>query len=82
MTKQQLNRDIKRLKAAVNIMKDETIESFFPFVQDVVKPEFRRLYNADNTMKSLNADSIRTMLRLNVRFRIIEFHQFGIHIAD
>ena len=84
MTTKELNRDIKKLKRSVDKMKtsEHTNDQWFEFIEKQIKPEFIRLYNADNTMKALNADSLRIMLRLNVRFRFINFHSFGLMIED
>ena len=71
MTSKELNRDIKRLTKLVGTDKEYTPE---------FEKEFRRLYYADSSMEYLNADSMRIMLRLNVRKRFIPFHQFGLMI--
>lgn len=71
MTKQELNRDIKRLTKLVGTDKEHTPE---------FEKEFRRLYYADSSMEYLNVESIKTLLRLNVRHRFIPFHQFGLMI--
>ncbi|HET8963757.1 MAG TPA: hypothetical protein VFM99_07665 [Chitinophagales bacterium] len=83
MTKQELNRDVKRLKKSIDRanVKDGNDERF-AFIEKEVKPEFKRLYRADDTLQSFSADSLRIMLRLNVRFNIVPFHQFGLFIPD
>lgn len=42
--------------------------------------EFERLYNADSEFKYMNLQSVKIMLRLNLRYRIIALHQFGLSI--
>jgi ABC-type branched-subunit amino acid transport system substrate-binding protein len=73
MTKQELNRDIKRL--AKMKATDESGNLSDTFVK-----EYKRLYGADNEMTWLTAQSIRIMLHLNLRYRIIPLHLFGIYI--
>lgn len=69
MTKQELNRDVKRL-ANKHIEMQE---------QDVIK-EFKRLYYADSNFEYMNLNSVKMMLRLNLRYRVIALHFFGINI--
>lgn len=69
MTKQELNRDVKRL-ANKHIEMQE---------QDVIK-EFKRLYYADSNFEYMNLNSVKMMLRLNLRYRVIALHIFGINI--
>lgn len=69
MTKQELNRDVKRL-ANKHIEMQE---------QDVIK-EFKRLYYADSNFEYMNLNSLKMMLRLNLRYRVIALHIFGINI--
>ena len=69
MTKQELNRDVKRL-ANKHIEMQE---------QDVIK-EFKRLYYADSNFECMNLNSVKMMLRLNLRYRVIALHIFGINI--
>lgn len=71
MTKHELNRDIKRLSKKVGTDKEYTPE---------FETEFKRLYHADTSMQSLNADSMRIMVRLNLRHRFIALHSFGLMI--
>jgi hypothetical protein len=82
MTKQELNRDIKRLfkefkKAAENL----EIEKYFEVAEEL-KKEFRRLYDADRELKYVSKDNILRMLILNRRHRVIPFHQFGTGIDE
>ena len=71
MTPKELNRDIKRLTKLVGTDKEYTPE---------FEKEFKRLYYADTEMSYLNVESVKTLLRLNVRHRFIPFHQFGLMI--
>lgn len=78
MTVQELNRDIKRL--VFNINKKKGTPEYYNYIQTGVKKEFTRLYHADSSFTSLTKNSLLIMLRLNVRYRFIEFHQFGLMI--
>ncbi len=76
MTIQDLNRDIKRLKRDVQkqaLHNDSATGERY-------EKEFKRLYGADTEMKSINRESILTLLRLNLRYRWVPFHSFGIMI--
>ena len=80
MTKQELNRDIKRLDRKVKrALRNLSVDGFFKQKELNFKPEFLRLYNADNTMKSMNKQSILIMLALNVSHRFLKIHQFYPH---
>jgi len=82
MTTQELNRDIKRLfnKYKTNSGGQATNE-YFDWLEKEIKPELKRLYNADNTFNSLTADNIKRLIRLNLSLRVIPFHQFGLFIT-
>lgn len=84
MTKQQLNAAVKKLtndyKAHAATAKDKIPAGYFEHIDNVIKPEFKRLYGADNSLKSFTADNLRRMIRLNVKLRAIPFHQFGLMI--
>lgn len=69
MKPKELNRDIKRLyKNAENLTESER------------NAEFKRLYFADEEFDFMNKESIKIMLKLNLRYRIIPFHVFGLSI--
>jgi len=81
MTTKELNRDIKRLyKNYMAKRQGEATDQYYKWVESEVKPELKRLYYADNTFNSLNADSLKMLLRLNLCLRVIPFHQFGLFI--
>lgn len=72
MTKQELNRDIKRLyKQYLNKADKEAIE-----------PEFKRLYYADDNFEYCNKNSVLMLLAMNHTFRFIQFHLFGISCEE
>jgi len=76
MTKLELNRDIKRL--AKNIAKNEEKNSAeLPLF---LKAEYMRLYYADTSLMSYTQKSVLIMLRLNVRYRFVPLHIFGLAI--
>ena len=79
MTPKELNRDIARLGNAVeklHQLNDQDV--YFKEVETTVKPEFKRLYLADSQFEYMNKKSILIMLRLNLQFRIIPLHSFGL----
>lgn len=84
MTNQELNRDIKRLSAdykALGIKYNNSPDpAYYDTVEKKIKPEFKRLYGADDSMSAMNVQSIRIMIRLNILLRIVPFHSFGINI--
>lgn len=81
MTTRELNRDIKRLNAAIKAMpsgpSDQHKETYYKFIADYAKKEFTRLYFAADDFKVLSKESILILIRLNLRHRFIAFHQFG-----
>jgi hypothetical protein len=82
MTNNELNRGIKRLLNEVKKL-DTSVnngDEYFFKVANVIKPEFIRLYYADTNFSAMNINSIKIMIRLNLSFRFIPFHQFGINI--
>ncbi len=44
------------------------------------KDDYRLLYYSDDQFIQMNKKSVLIMLRLNVRYRIIAFHNFGLFI--
>lgn len=68
MTNRELNRDIKRL-IKLDMSNDFKLQL-----------EFHRLYDADRSFEAMSKQSIRIMMRLNIRHRFVAFHTFGLHI--
>jgi len=84
MTKLQLNNKVKNLKKLV-LKTDLTIKNadeWQDFNLEVVTPTMKSIYGADATLESLSAKNLRTMIRLNIRFRAIPFYSFGQMIKD
>ena len=85
MTKQEINRDIKRLYKRFNTgpydVTDWNAEQWRAHEQEKQEEneEFKRLYKADTTLKSMNRKSILMLYRINQARRIIQFHIFGIN---
>lgn len=75
MTNLELNRDIKRLSNKVKNRTDGSIQ-----FEDEIKNELRRLYYADREFTAMNKQSVLILLRLNLRYRAITLHHFGISI--
>lgn len=81
MTKKELNRDIKKLaKKELCLQTLPNNDQYFDAVEIFVKPEFKRLYNANKDFEYMNRNSILIMLRLNLKHRIIQLHTFGLNI--
>lgn len=80
MTTKELNRDVKRLNKLVLALDKIGGDAYFKSIDISVKPEFIRLLNADREFLYLNRTSILILLRLNLRFRIVAFHTFGLNI--
>lgn len=81
MTKNELNRDIKKLNNYIKGIKQSTDNTtYFRDIENVAKPEFIRLLHADSSMETLTADSLRIMIRLNLSHRFVAFHTFGLNI--
>lgn len=71
MTNQELNRDIKRMYKNCTSLKNTALW----FDGDLQK-EFKRLYFADKKAEVLTLQSLKMMLTLNAKFKIIEPDQF------
>lgn len=85
MTKQELNRDIKRVyKAYKNRIEPKTDSDWQEYNKqmDYIKSELKRLYGADKEFEYMTKLSILMMLELNRKVRAIPFHWFGIHIEN
>jgi hypothetical protein len=81
MTKQELNRDVKRLfKNYYEASKVNPSNEYWEWIEKTVKPELKRLYYADTNFSALTLTSLKMMLRLNVSLRVIPFHHFGLSI--
>ena len=81
MTKQELNRDIKRLHAKFKSMEGKTTEEIVLFIMNEGRREFIRLYNEDIRFEKMNLASLKFMLRLNLKHRYISLHNFGLLIS-
>jgi hypothetical protein len=83
MTKQEFNRDIKRLfKDWKKASEGTASEEYFSEVEPKMKKEFQRLYFADSEFKYISRDNILRMIILNRRHRIIPFHQFATQVNE
>lgn len=79
MTKQELNRDIKRLfnkiqSLQLNYQYDPN--TYINFIEGEGKKEYLRLYYADRTTEYLTKNSLVTMMTLNRSHRFVQFHVF------
>ena len=79
MTAKELNRDIKRLEAKYNKLKDSGDVKYYKELPSIMK-EFARLHGADNGAEYMNLNSLKTMIRLNRILNIIPHHQFFINL--
>jgi nitrate/nitrite-specific signal transduction histidine kinase len=75
MNAKELNRDIKRLYTSIEKADMQKTEVFKQH-----EKEFHRLYFADRELEYWNLQSFKIMLRLNLRYRFIALHAFGLHI--
>lgn len=83
MTNRELNRDIKRLFKRINKAHyTMDIESYYGFIETVARPEYKRLFYADRTMSSWNAQSHIYMLDINVTHRFIALHNYRRYINN
>ena len=74
MTPRELNKDIKSLK-------DKCVRNYpSQSEEEDVKKEFLRLYLADRKFEYMNKQSVLIMFRLNLRFRFVGLHTFGLHL--
>lgn len=71
MTKAEYNRDVKRLRNYIKANRNGE--------ETYIASEFRRLYGADKTFEYANKDSVLTLLRINLRYRLVPLHMFGIY---
>lgn len=72
MTKQELNRDIKRLWK-------ESLKPMTPY--EATQKEYKRLFYADRGLEYMNKESIKIMLVLNSQYRFIPLHTFSLNIS-
>jgi hypothetical protein len=80
MNKQQLNAAILKMAKDITLRSDKSegdLDNFFKYVDKVFKPEFIRLYQLDRKFELMNKRSVLIMFRLNLRYRVIDFHNFG-----
>lgn len=81
MTTAELNRDIKKLLKLYAIINSNDFDSKeYKDAYGKLTNEFKRLYFADTKFEYMNVQSIRIMLRLNLRFRFYQLHTFGLMI--
>ena len=82
MTNAELNRDWKRLykKYQNNLSVNNNLDKYYGVLENEIKPEFRRLYHADSMAESVNENSLRIMVALNLSLRVINLHMFLIGI--
>lgn len=79
MTTRQLNNRIKVLAQRHYHESFKDLDIFLKYVENEFKPEFKTCYNAAD-IEDLSKESILILLRLNLRHRVISFHNFGINI--
>ena len=78
MTKQELNRDIKRLAGFVRSL--DNINEMPEKSEKYIKDEIRRLYYADDKFEYMSKESVLRLLRMNLRFRSVALHHFGLRM--
>lgn len=82
MTTKELNNKIRKLYNEVSKLQSEqsNLDVFFSIIDTEIKPKYTTLYYADDSFKSLTKESILILIKLNLRYRFIPFHQFGLNI--
>lgn len=82
MTSKELNRDIKRLGAELYRMSFEDSKVYWAYIENAAKKEFMRLFYADTAFEFMNLNSVKLMLRLNIKHRFVPLHTFGLSIDE
>ena len=82
MTKQELNKDIKRLGAEIYRMSFEDQDKYFEYLDKEARKEFTRLFHADQGFEYMNLNSVKLMLRLNLKYRFVALNAFGLMIKE
>lgn len=77
MTKQELNRDVKRL---VKKYKAANVKDFDDNEHQAILKEFRRIYYADDNFEYLTKANVLAMMRMQLSLRAIPMHHFGLNI--
>jgi len=77
MTKQELNRDIKRLRKCYLDNWSAAIEHRNYEFENYVFTEFARLHRAAANFEYMNKESILTLLKINSDLNILEAVTFG-----
>lgn len=81
METKALNRDIKRLARNFEKAKNNLdMPEYFEYIDETVKPEFKRLFDMDKGFEYISRDSILILLSMNISLRIVPLHVFGSHI--
>jgi len=80
MTSKELNRDVLRLNKQLKVYLADNDNNYTQYIENVAKKEFFRLYLADEKFEYMSKKSVLIMLRLNLRYRFMALHSFGIHI--
>jgi len=79
MTKQELNRDIKRLwKRNLEAIETSYNHDYEEKISDI-KKEWLRLWGADPEAEYMNVESLKAMLRMNGRHRFKALHSLDIY---
>jgi len=53
---------------------------YFKKVDEIIKPEWLRIYTEDMELKSINSKSIKILLRLNLSHKFVPLYLFGLFI--
>ena len=80
MTRQELNRDIKRLRSSYLKLKPIYADSYYQSITDKIEPEFKRLYRIDSNAEYMNQASFRFMYRVNLIHKFVPLHMFMIQM--
>lgn len=81
MTKNELNRDVKRLYKQWNDFRVfSNTNEYKEWMDKVFKHEYRRLYMADTTLKYITKDNLLRMVKMNQHSQVIPPENFGLFI--
>jgi hypothetical protein len=81
MNKRELNRDYKRLWKRFKTYQPEQPASDDDYLEwESCKKELKRLYFSDRGMDYINLNSLKILLIMNRKLRVIPLHQLGTHI--
>jgi hypothetical protein len=80
MTARQLNARVRKLRDRVIDMELYHDSHYYDTLR-AIHDEFSLIYSAAPDFKGISRQNILIMFRINMKYRFISFHQFGINIV-